>query len=165
MSSHTCQRRTAEEINTRTWSSRPVRSGSVVGDLIAKAPAVTTTISGQSGQSLTLSLGLRQRLVLPTCVSTPSHLVAAGGVFSMASFAAMAFVMVMQLRRNQVIRRARSRLRTSHSRRQATDPVIVHRAWAAQLVATVASPKRSPCQRDTLRPRHCPLRLQPSVAP
>src|SRR5690349_5815113 len=82
------------------------RSGSFAGDPIMKLPLGTTTICGHTRQSLNHSVlpapGVRQRVSLPTVVSTPLHVVAAGGVFSIASLAAPAFAGVMQLRRNQV---------------------------------------------------------------
>src|SRR5262245_40266207 len=74
-------------IVTRTSTSSLYRSGSFAGDPIMKVPAGTTTISGQVGQSLKVSLGLRQPRSLATCM--PSHragtgLIAAVGLGALA---------------------------------------------------------------------------------
>src|SRR5262249_14134281 len=60
-------------IDTGTGSSSLNRPGSFEGEPIMKLPAGTTTISGQLGQSLKLSLGFTQRRSFPMKVSTPSH--------------------------------------------------------------------------------------------
>src|SRR5262245_55234860 len=70
-------------MDTRTWSSRsPARSGSSAGEPMVKLPAGTTTISGQSAQSLKRSPapGMRQRRSpAPSAVSMSSQRWAAAG--------------------------------------------------------------------------------------
>src|SRR5262249_13450798 len=65
-------------IDTRTCVSSLSRCGSFAGEPMEKLPAGATIISGQVGQSLKLSLGLRQRFSPPTCASMPSHRVGVG---------------------------------------------------------------------------------------
>jgi hypothetical protein len=63
----------------RRGSSLSRRPSSLIGEPMMKVPAGTITISGHSAQSLNVSFGLRQRVSLPTCASTPSQPACADG--------------------------------------------------------------------------------------
>src|SRR5262245_62016860 len=90
-------------MDTRTWSSRsPARSGSPAGEPIAKLPAGTTTISGQSAQSLKRSPapGLRQRASpVPSSTLTPSQDCAAAGRIAGAAIAEATVAAIVRLHR------------------------------------------------------------------
>src|SRR5262245_47494528 len=78
--------KTRSMVTVRCGPSSSERPCSRAGEPITKVPAGTTIISGQSGQSLNVSLGLRQRLSLPNDASRPSHCV---GVTAIAASACL----------------------------------------------------------------------------